>query len=200
MSRSKAHEPCSRCKLNPRVPKVSGGSYCRECLRERGRERLRNNREMELAKSKRYDLALRKRVIDAYGGKCACPPCGEMEFWFLCLDHVNNDGSAHRKEVGKGLAVYRWARNNGYPASLQVLCHNCNMAKQYAGKCPHQTNHQTQIPTTDVSTMADWTPGTCKHGYEKVPMNSHRTAFGIDICEAPSELPPHRLSGPLAWQ
>ena len=77
-------------------------------------------------------LADRLTVIDAYGGVCAC--CGEYRYEFLALDHVNNDGAAHRKEVGD---VYKWAIKTKFPPSLQLLCHNCNMAKAIYGHCPH---------------------------------------------------------------
>lgn len=32
--------------------------------------------------------------------------------------------------------MHRWLEANGYPAGFQVLCANCNMAKQ-SGGCPH---------------------------------------------------------------
>ena len=78
---------------------------------------------------------LRIEVIAAYGGKCPCP-CGESKMRCLTLDHVNNDGAAHRKSIGYACSAstYRWARSNNYPASLRVLCWNCNMSRQiYAG-------------------------------------------------------------------
>ncbi|MFA5706889.1 MAG: HNH endonuclease [Candidatus Neomarinimicrobiota bacterium] len=77
----------------------------------------------------------RKRVLAAYGGKCAC--CGETEWKFLSLDHVDNDGAEHRRKIGQS-RIYEWAEDNGYPDNLQLLCYNCNMAKAFYGKCPHQ--------------------------------------------------------------
>ena len=78
---------------------------------------------------------LRAEVIAAYGGRCVC--CGEGEPVFLALDHVNDDGRIHRSKIGNGSAMCRWARMNGYPKSLQLLCHNCNYAKAHSG-CPHK--------------------------------------------------------------
>lgn len=75
----------------------------------------------------------RKSVIAAYGGKCTC--CGESEWQFLSLDHINNDGAAHRREVRD---VYKWAEDNNYPNTLRVLCFNCNMARAFYGVCPHE--------------------------------------------------------------
>lgn len=79
----------------------------------------------------------KQEAMEAYGGQCAC--CGENELVFLCIDHVNNDGAEHRKEVGSGTSMYRWLRKNKYPSGFQVLCWNCNAAKSILGKCPHLT-------------------------------------------------------------
>ena len=81
---------------------------------------------------------LRDEVIDGYGGKCSC--CGETEPRFLTLDHVNNDGAEHRREVGRNTyQMHRFAKANGYPPSLQVLCFNCNCGRRVnGGVCPHQ--------------------------------------------------------------
>jgi hypothetical protein len=80
------------------------------------------------------NAAIRLAAINHYGGKCAC--CGETNLEFLAIDHINNDGAEHRRQVGK--MIYRWLRANNYPGGFQVLCHNCNMAKGFYGYCPHQ--------------------------------------------------------------
>lgn len=77
----------------------------------------------------------RLSVIHAYGGKCNC--CGEDTWQFLSLDHVNNDGAKHRKKIGQS-QIYKWAEDNDYPNTLQLLCYNCNMAKGFYGVCPHE--------------------------------------------------------------
>ncbi len=68
--------------------------------------------------------------------KCSC--CDVVGIEFLCIDHVNNDGNKQRKELRNLHSFYRWILKNNYPDSLQVLCHNCNMAKQIYGTCPHK--------------------------------------------------------------
>jgi hypothetical protein len=74
-------------------------------------------------------------AFDAYGGSvCRC--CGETELEFLSIDHVNEDGAAHRKELsgsGGGHDMYRWLRLHNYPPGFQVLCMNCNFAKGHLG-------------------------------------------------------------------
>lgn len=75
----------------------------------------------------------------AYGGRCSC--CGETNMLFLQLDHAKNDGSAHRKEVGRTAEkMYIWARTNGFPKDVfQVMCANCNHGRmRNGGICPHQ--------------------------------------------------------------
>jgi len=80
---------------------------------------------------------LRAETLAAYGGKCKC--CGETEIAFLAIDHVENDGAAHRKEVGKGYAIYRWLKERGFPQQgFQILCANCNYAKWSQKVCPHE--------------------------------------------------------------
>lgn len=86
-------------------------------------------------------LSNRDTVLRAYGGRCAC--CGEPEQAFLTVDHVNNDGKAHRRELGatggSGTPrLYTWAIKHNFPPSLQLLCWNCNLAKAIYGACPHQ--------------------------------------------------------------
>ena len=81
-----------------------------------------------------YTRKLRAEVLQHYGGKCAC--CGETEPKFLALDHIAGDGKQHRKV--RGSEFYRQVRNERFPVSLQLLCHNCNLAKGFYGICPHQ--------------------------------------------------------------
>lgn len=33
--------------------------------------------------------------------------------------------------------MWRWAKNNGYPSTLRLLCFNCNFAEHWGG-CPHK--------------------------------------------------------------
>jgi hypothetical protein len=91
-------------------------------------------------RTKKAHAKLRFEVLAAYSrdGAPECSCCGETTLEFLALDHVNGDGAAHRKEIGRhALSTYRWAKKNEYPSTLQVLCHNCNLAKGFYGQCPH---------------------------------------------------------------
>ena len=78
----------------------------------------------------------RRRCIEAYGKRCVC--CGLSKDKYLQLDHVNNDGAQHRRELtggGRKGSIYVWAVRNGFPPSLQLLCANCHQAKTLHGGC-----------------------------------------------------------------
>ena len=91
-------------------------------------------RERKRVIHRRTYTKLRVMVMAHYGNRCAC--CGETEYTFLTLDHVNNDGAAHRLVVN-GAELARWTKKNGYPDTIQILCWNCQMGKQFRGVCPH---------------------------------------------------------------
>lgn len=86
--------------------------------------------------SRKYHLENRKKAIEHYGGKCVC--CGEDTYEFLCIDHINNDGHLERKAGKSTRNLYNIFRQGIFPKHYQLLCHNCNMAKGFYGKCPHQ--------------------------------------------------------------
>lgn len=120
---------CPKCR---NTAPVVGRQLCQKCLNAANKA------------AKECYKRLRKEVIAAYGGSCKC--CGEDTFEFLVLDHVHNDGASHRKllKIGRGAAnrsstILNWAKKNRFPDILQILCANCNMAKQCSGKCPHKS-------------------------------------------------------------
>lgn len=129
----------------------SANAYCKECDRTYQREWRRKNKDRVNARireryqkdktamrepTQRYKVKLREECIAAYGGKCAC--CGESALEFLCIDHVNGGGNAHRKTLA-GKSIHLWLKERGYPKDdFRVLCQNCNMAYAHYGYCPHQ--------------------------------------------------------------
>jgi len=95
----------------------------------------------------KYVQKIRLKIIDHYtNGQriCMCPGCKVIEVKFLTLDHVNGDGKNHRKNIGYGLAFYRWIIENNFPKILTILCMNCNFAKGKYGICPHLSKQQVQ--------------------------------------------------------
>ena len=144
MSRTKSNT-CRRCS----VALVAGNSYpsrqcsrdniCKPCTNAKNREYRSKNREKVRASFRRYHAGLRKEVLCAYGHCCAC--CGETTADFLTIDHIFNDGAAHKKERhkdGGGRQLYLWLKQHGFPKDrFQLLCANCNFSKGKYGSCPH---------------------------------------------------------------
>lgn len=74
--------------------------------------------------------ALKKLVLGMLGG--ACSGCGEKELEFLTIDHIDNDGAAHRESIGHGgMKMYRAVQHAPDLSRYQCLCFNCNMKKSF---------------------------------------------------------------------
>ena len=99
--------------------------------REKHKEELKNY-------NKDAYKQIREKVFSYYGKKCAC--CGESEMEFLGIDHINGGGARHKKNVGHGVQFIKWIIKNNFPDDLQILCHNCNVAKSNKKEfiCPHK--------------------------------------------------------------
>ena len=142
---------CTRCKgQRPssefyRHKKVKSGlsSWCKECNRKYTSEWGKNHPEAIRKRSIAKRQKLREKVLELYGGKdpmCKC--CGEPEIKFLCLDHINNDGSKERRKYGPQ-AIYKIAIRKKDVLRYQLLCFNCNMSKKISGQCPHLIHKNT---------------------------------------------------------
>lgn len=105
--------------------------------KEYQRQYREENREEINGKLKEYRSVIKKQVYVAYGNKCAC--CGETEEKFLGIDHVNNDGAAHRKKVKNPTKRMKMIIEDNFPSDFQLLCHNCNLGRYLNnGICPHK--------------------------------------------------------------
>ena len=77
-----------------------------------------------------------------------CQCCGEKShIEFLAVDHIagrkDMDSEPELVKLGYSSSLFarpllRWIIKNNFPKGFQILCHNCNMAKFYYGKCPHE--------------------------------------------------------------
>lgn len=133
---SKKYKVCVECGSN-KSPH-GGHGVCNKC---RANRFYRENREHCKEVARIRDRKRRELVLAHYGAFCRC--CNETTYEFLSIDHINGGGYKHRKEIGNfGRNFYKWLIKNNFPKGFQVLCHNCNLAKGFYGKCPHQNASQ----------------------------------------------------------
>jgi len=100
-------------------------SYARKAIKK---YHLKHREEIRLKHKE-----LRLQVLTHYGGsppKCAY--CGESHIEFLIVDHIHGNGIQHRKQIGANICP--WLIKNNFPEGYQVLCWNCNFAKEYSEK------------------------------------------------------------------
>jgi predicted DNA-binding transcriptional regulator AlpA len=94
---------------------------------------------LDHAKDKRFTD--KQVVINYYGGQCNC--CEETCIDLLTLDHIDNNGNEHRKQLygdSRKSIPYDWYIKNSFPKDFQLLCFNCNSGKYLnGGLCPHKT-------------------------------------------------------------
>jgi hypothetical protein len=139
-------DPCADCRAKltaetavPRAGKGRSGlmSYCRTCFNARARATRNKTPETARLRNRQYRVRLRLEVVAAMGGRCRC--CGETTPEFLAIDHVNGGGGKERRLLkNSSTGMYLRVKKLGYPKEYQLLCHNCNCAKAWYGRCPHQ--------------------------------------------------------------
>ncbi len=111
----------------------------REKISEYKKQWYQLNREKILEQQKQWYQLNREKIIKYYSNgtmTCECPGCTENQIEFLCIDHINNNGAEHRKEIGGRTTMYLWLIKNNFPSGFRVLCFNCNCARRH-GDCPH---------------------------------------------------------------
>lgn len=145
--KSEANHVCERCKERRRSgrsdKKLAG--ICTECVQFAmpGTRHCEFHTEEKRKRSRARARERRKKVIEHYGGKCAC--CEDATYEFLTVDHKNNDGASHRRELmntpgsrNYAFQIVNFIVANDFPDGFQILCWNCNLAKAKHGECPHE--------------------------------------------------------------
>ena len=93
-----------------------------------------NKYHRELYNKQRYEC-----IFHYTNGKMCCSCCGEKEYLFLEIDHLNGGGNKHRKSVTSD-KIAAWLIRCKFPKGFGVLCCNCNKGKHLnGGKCPHKS-------------------------------------------------------------
>jgi len=132
---------CPRCKNWTKDFYRWKSTYCVSCQKEYQRERYES-----LGKRHRWTYAngqLKAKLEGLYHyGDSTCYCCGETNPSFLTADHLEENGSEHRRQLGtKGGAEF-WLKlkQAGFPdvPGLRVACFNCNMSRPKWGTCPHK--------------------------------------------------------------
>lgn len=113
--------------------------------RLRRRRRLYSiNRDTVTQKKRDYDDGLKIKAIQHYSPnlQCMSPNClvpnGCRDIDVLTLDHVNNDGAKHRRQLARtgrgvlGNGFYHYLIQTKFKTKykLQVLCMNCQFKKR----------------------------------------------------------------------
>ena len=102
------------------------------------REHYAQNKEKYQARNRRWYLNLRVETLKQYSPDLICQLCGFSDLRALTIDHIDGGGDSHRQELSKSLSrtpgpwrLYRWLRDNGYPAGYRVLCMNCQFITHF---------------------------------------------------------------------
>jgi len=110
--------------------------HIKEANNLRGIKWQKDNADKVRKSSQLSRQRLKEDVFSHYGNRCAC--CGESHTEFFTIDHINNNGNEHRRQLKNTKNnFYSWIKQNNYPEDLQILCWNCNQAKAFYGACPH---------------------------------------------------------------
>ena len=101
---------------------------------EERRENTSKKRQMTRLKIlKKYSKNLSNSNIPC----CRC--CEETMMEFLAVDHIDGRKNLPEKEKNlRSVGLLNFLIKNNFPEGYQILCHNCNMAKGFYGKCPHE--------------------------------------------------------------
>jgi len=127
---------CGETKPSTDFYKNRRDAKCKVCVNARNQEWYVNNKAKRRATMNAVYRTNKDLAIQRYGGQCAC--CGETETAFLVIDHINGDGSAERRILSNYQFAKRLATQPVDRSKYQVLCANCNHAKERPGGCPHQ--------------------------------------------------------------
>ena len=108
----------------------------KEIIKIRNHQHYLHNKEKrkEQRKHKKYDCFVHYSLYDY--PQCSYPECNITDLDMLCIDHINNNGVEHRKEVNAyGSTFYEYLIRNNYPEGYQDLCANHNQKKEMERYC-----------------------------------------------------------------
>jgi 5-methylcytosine-specific restriction endonuclease McrA len=122
-----------------------------EMQRESDRKRQHDPKRVEKSKESARRMRIRQKIqaIRDYGDKCAY--CGEDRFELLTVDHVRDNGAEHRRNTNTKKSCWHILCKEYDPEEYQILCMNCNMAKETYGIKPGGNIYKTRKDWEDYS-------------------------------------------------
>jgi predicted DNA-binding protein YlxM (UPF0122 family) len=98
--------------------------------------RQKKGKDWQRERNRYFSNRIKDIVLTHYGnGKLECVKCGFNDIRALSIDHINGNGSKHRKELNiMGTSLYRKLAKDGYPIEYQTLCMNCQWIKKVENK------------------------------------------------------------------
>lgn len=143
---------CSKCKQSKQLESYhkKGGTRdglrneCKECKKQydiqyqithqvKYQQYRNSHKEKSKEYQKQYNTRLKNLVFQHYENQCT--GCRIKDTRLLQIDHINNDGAEHRRQLSpktrgsSGAYFYLWIIKNNFPTNLQLLCANCHFLK-----------------------------------------------------------------------
>lgn len=103
-------------------------AQCRRCVLD-----YANSWQAEANKNQR--IMVLTHYSDTDFPSCSC--CGETQFEFLSLDHIEGSSQEDYRKYKTGATLLRNIIKSGFPPRFRVLCHNCNQCCRIYGYCVH---------------------------------------------------------------
>jgi len=90
---------------------------------------------------------LNKKIIVRHYTKgsmtCMCDNCPENGYDFLSIEHILGRKNYNHPKKITTYSLYVWILENNFPEDIEILCFNCNFARNLYGLCPHERELQT---------------------------------------------------------
>lgn len=97
-----------------------------------------SRKEVQREEQRKRNIDIKTEILTHYGhGVLACVRCGFSDIRALSIDHIDGNGSQHRKGLGLktgGQPFYLWLKKDNYPPEFQTLCMNCQFIRKDEAK------------------------------------------------------------------
>ena len=139
MQDNQSAKNCTTCKIDKPIGQFYRHARYKDGRKSQCKDCQRKSDKTGLERRARWGKKCRMRALEHYGGsppRCHC--CGEHRIEFMEIDHLNDNGAQHRRELNRPGGIDEWLAINGLPDGYCVLCSNCNISFGRHGYCPHE--------------------------------------------------------------